>query len=387
MFYDLGRYFGTIGICLLVFQILLSSRLKILDRLFGYPKILKLHKYSGVTALALLSLHPLLVSRGQLTIEKYRIIGAAALTLLYVIVITAIYTEKLKISYEVWKKIHLLSFVAIALGFIHSFYLGSDIYLQIPPIYQIWLGALVLFILLIFYKYVFKYFKNKNNIYKITKIRNESKNIKSFYINANLDHKPGQFVFTEFYSNALSKEEHHFTISSSPKEKYLRLSIKALGDYTNDLHREVKVGDKVKLDGPYGNFSYLNATPPYLFVAGGVGITPFMSFLNYMKDSKNKSKVRLIYAVKTKKDLAFRYELENLSRTLDLEIKYLFSAEKNIKKQYVNKKILQTNLKKFKTPASIFIVGPQGMIKSVKSDLEKLNFTKNKIYTEVFRLK
>lgn len=90
-------------------------------------------------------------------------------------------------------------------------------------------------------------------------------------------HKEGQFAFVTFDK----REGHHpFTLSSSWKnDATLTFHIKQLGDYTRTLSRTLKVGDEVTIEGPYGRFDFTAHRGPQVWIAGGIGITPFLSRL------------------------------------------------------------------------------------------------------------
>jgi predicted ferric reductase len=90
-------------------------------------------------------------------------------------------------------------------------------------------------------------------------------------------HKEGQFAFVTFDR----REGHHpFTLSSSWKDDArLTFHIKQLGDYTRTLSHTLHVGDSVTVEGPYGKFDFVADPSPQIWIAGGIGITPFLSRL------------------------------------------------------------------------------------------------------------
>ncbi|MFZ8991027.1 MAG: SUMF1/EgtB/PvdO family nonheme iron enzyme, partial [Pseudohongiellaceae bacterium] len=74
-------------------------------------------------------------------------------------------------------------------------------------------------------------------------------------------------------------ESHPFTISSAPAEDVLRLTIKASGDFTRALHQTLKAGDGAIVMGAYGMFDYKTGRPDQIWIAGGIGLTPFLAFI------------------------------------------------------------------------------------------------------------
>ena len=92
-----------------------------------------------------------------------------------------------------------------------------------------------------------------------------------------LDFEPGQHVFIGVNDPAVGRELHPFSITSAPGDPTLRLAVKAVGDYTRAM-ANLEPGAGVRVEGPYGSFSYLNVNNlRQVWIAGGIGLTPFLS--------------------------------------------------------------------------------------------------------------
>ena len=97
-------------------------------------------------------------------------------------------------------------------------------------------------------------------------------------IGRSLDFVPGKFAMV--YLEAKDGwHRHPFTISSSPHEEVLRVTVKALGDYTSSLQKLVEPGMPAVIGGPHGRFSHWKGTDRQIWIAGGVGVAPFLSWL------------------------------------------------------------------------------------------------------------
>ena len=70
-----------------------------------------------------------------------------------------------------------------------------------------------------------------------------------------------------------------FTIASAPKEEVLRVTVKALGDYTARLQELIEPGMPAVIGGPHGRFNHWKGTDQQIWIAGGVGVAPFLSWL------------------------------------------------------------------------------------------------------------
>ena len=128
-----------------------------------------------------------------------------------------------------------------------------------------------------------------------------------------MDHAPGQFQFLRPHGRGIIAEEHPFSIASSPApDGQIRVTVKESGDFTSTIGR-VESGDLATVHGPFGRFSHVfHPSNDLVFIAGGIGITPFMSMLRYMRDRRDTRRVLLVYANRTPADIVFRGELESM---------------------------------------------------------------------------
>ena len=122
-------------------------------------------------------------------------------------------------------------------------------------------------------------------------------------------HRAGQFLFVRFPSDKALNESHPFTISSAPSEDVLRLTIKASGNFTRDLFARLKEGADAIIEGAYGMFNYKTGGQKQIWIAGGIGLTPFLSFVRDM-DGNLVHDVDLYYTVRHPEEAIFVDELE-----------------------------------------------------------------------------
>ncbi len=122
----------------------------------------------------------------------------------------------------------------------------------------------------------------------------------------------GQFAFVKLQVPGM-REPHAFTIASNPSDTELRFLIKDLGDWSGRLHAadaSVLAGATVIVEGPYGKFRPLSGTGPDLWVAGGVGITPFLAAAGSLPERGGTDIPTLVYCVRTRADAMALTELE-----------------------------------------------------------------------------
>ena len=140
---------------------------------------------------------------------------------------------------------------------------------------------------------------------KIVEIIDEAKEIRSFRLRAEQEIKyiPGQWFYVKLDENL----KHHFTISSSPTEDFLQFTtvFREESDYKKALWTK-KIDDEVEIAGPNGGFIFDESDKTSrLFIAGGIGITPFRSMIRYAVDKNLSVPITLLYSVKTKDQAAF----------------------------------------------------------------------------------
>lgn len=140
---------------------------------------------------------------------------------------------------------------------------------------------------------------------KVIEIVKETESISSFRLKPEqpLKYQAGQWMYVRLNEQL----KHHFTISSSPTEDFLQFTTmyREESDYKKALFA-LKVGDTVEVNGAFGSFVLNESdTTPQLFIAGGIGITPFRSMLKYNQDKQLNLPLVLLHSVKTKAEAAF----------------------------------------------------------------------------------
>ena len=94
-------------------------------------------------------------------------------------------------------------------------------------------------------------------------------------------HQPGQFAFL---TSSAAEGAHPYTIASAwnPQDRRICFVTKALGDHTRTLHERLRVGDRVKIEGPYGRFTFAGNEPQQIWIGAGIGITPFIARMKHL---------------------------------------------------------------------------------------------------------
>lgn len=199
-----------------------------------------------------------------------------------------------------------------------------------------------------------------------------------------LRHRAGRFAFVKMQLPGL-REPHPFTIASSPDDAHLRFFVRDLGDWTAAIHQQDLVGTLVHVEGPYGRFEPLpqeRSGQPIVWVAGGVGITPFLSVLATLPAGDQAGgRPLLIYSVQraeiaTAIDVLRRAEAEG---RIDLEL--VESAEGRRLDATLLRELVGGDL----TGAHVAACGPKGLVATVDRTARRLGA--DKIESEDFDIR
>ena len=226
----------------------------------------------------------------------------------------------------------------------------------------------------------------------VTDIRKDTPDVKTFRV-VGLDGKkpfttiPGQCAFLSMPGVG----EALFSITSSPtQEEYLEFSIKKCGCVTNWLHA-MDVGQQITIRGPYGNGFPVDTDfkgKDLLFIAGGIGLAPLRSVINYVRHYRaNYGTVDIVYGARTKQDLVDYDEIVNewckehginVHLTIDMAQE---DWDGNV--GFVPNYVKELG---FDTGKTVVMCGPPIMIKFTLAGLEELGFKRDQVYT-TFELK
>lgn len=388
---SLLRLAAMIGLSILLAQYVLTSRAKIIEGSIGQDSLFGYHRWVGRAALSFLFLHFLLLgyrdlaSGAGLTLTPGRITGFAILTLLTLTAVSASFHEKLGLKYEWWKGPHLTNYLAFPLVFLHLANVaapGSNVaYLYFP--------LLAIFAVLVAHRFVGLY-RVRRNRYRVSAVISEAEGIWTLRFDGpEVDYKPGQFMHLQLLRDGNLSSSHPFTISSSPTDPYLSVTPKEDGDFTATVG-DTEEGDVAYIDAPYGVFSYLNHEPAdrLVFLAGGIGMTPFMSMLRYMREREPDRDVVLLWGNRSEEVTPFLEELEDIAGDMvHFGYHVIMSAQSDwpgergrIDREMIERYVGELDLGHF------YVCGPPPMLRSMLDHLRELGIPGERIHYELFEL-
>ena len=224
-------------------------------------------------------------------------------------------------------------------------------------------------------------------IAQVTDVRTDTPDVKTFRV-VGLDgkkpftHIPGQCAMLSMPGVG----EALFSITSSPtNQDFLEFSIKKCGCVTNWLH-EIEPGQQITLRGPYGNGFPVDTAfcgQDMLFIAGGIGLAPLRSVINYVRDNReNYGKVDIVYGARSKDDLVDYPEImEQWCKEPGLSVHLTIDREQEGWDGHVG--FVPNYVKElgFDVHKTAIICGPPIMIKFSLAALQELGFDKTQVYT------
>lgn len=233
-------------------------------------------------------------------------------------------------------------------------------------------------------------------VLEVISVTDEAPQVKTFTFRSDAQawfrYKPGQFITLEL-PKAGGPLLRTYTLSSSPSRPFsISVTVKAQAESIGSrwMFDYLKPGDRVKADGPAGEFSHHNhPAEKYLFISAGSGVTPMMSMLRWMHDCAPETDVAFINCARSPEDIIFRKELQLIgSRMPALSLAFLVEQRSNRETWSgllgrINATRLQLLAPDF-LEREIFCCGPAPFMRTVRAILEAAGFDMAHYHQESF---
>lgn len=388
--YELGTSLGFWGFLLFGLSFVLATRWRWVERLFGgLDRVYTLHGLLGRWTLALILLHLGILTAQALPdwglaatyvvpgLDLSYTLGGAGVLLLTLLVATTIWV---RFPYQRWLAAHRWMGAPYILGGAHAIIAQGDWYL--------WLLTIAGGYAWIYSSFLYRRWGPRHNG-TIRQVRGLH-GVTELTIALDRPHQfqPGQFVFLSITRAAagLPDEPHPFSISAILDERTFRISAKRLGDYTARLP-ELIPGDEVVVFGSYGAFGAraLASTGATLWVAGGIGVTPFLSLLRHIAEGKAASAddIRFIWSVRDQADAVYLDEILTLTSSAPQVRFHLYVTATDGLLTAERLAALTDNL----TTCRILLCGPPPMMHALTTQLVSRGIRRSRIISEEFALR
>ncbi|MFA6098080.1 MAG: FAD-dependent oxidoreductase [Patescibacteria group bacterium] len=203
---------------------------------------------------------------------------------------------------------------------------------------------------------------------------------------------PGQYATLSFPGHDRLRGERSFSITSAPEDlSTLRFGIRIYGRYTRAL-LNLRPGDPALVAGPFGQFTFVPARDESaVFLAGGIGITPFLSMIQSAANQRLPNKLNLFYSVKTLSDAPYIQELQELGK-INPALRTVFAVSNDevtgkdgsFVRGRISRDLIAEKLEGDYLNRTYFICGPPPFMKSMKEILGSLGVPSFELKSERF---
>ena len=387
-----GEVIGANNIILMACSLFISTRPKWAEKYFGgLDKMYITHRHTGTAAFLLIFVHVLTV---PITTSGWRLgnyLAVIAFTGIVSIVLITLapripFLNRLSGSdYNDWKKLKRRIGIFFILAFIHSLTIGNPLHALIAITWvQIFF---IIGTLSYLYTEIFGGVFKKFLPYRVEAVKHPNASSTEVTLRPGKEpikkQRAGQFLFVRFPGQKELNESHPFTISSAPQEDVLRLTIKASGNFTRDLFTKLKEGTDAVIEGAYGMFNYKTGGPKQIWIAGGIGLTPFLSFVRDM-DGNLQHNVDLYYTVRHPEEALFVDELEaGAAKNPRLKVHIRYSAKEGSLTIEEIVKNAGGNINGY----DVYLCGPLPMIQAFEKKFMELGLPKSNLHYEEFNFR
>lgn len=314
--YVFGEIAGVLAVYTMTWSLLLATRARWLEPWFGgLDRMYLWHKQSAIVGMLLLMPHMFVTGGGRPTDAPPNPAGVALgfLSALGLLALVAISLPRigriLRVSYERWLFLHRLIGLFVALGVAHGLLVdrvvGASVLLKVVYLVIGMLGV---------GSYLYDELLMRRLLptadYTVTTVTRPTDNIVEMLLTPTgraMTPRAGQFVFLRIGGDNAWRE-HPFSIAAADPGGQLRLSVRTLGRDTRRMHHRLVPGLPATVTGPYGMFDFTLGGQKQVWIAGGIGIVPFLSWLKGLTVADDY-RVDLFYSAPAKADTVYLSEL------------------------------------------------------------------------------
>jgi predicted ferric reductase len=288
-----------------------------------------------------------------------------------------------RMPYELWHVLHLSTYLVLLLSYGHQFADGREL-VDGGPATWVWAGGYYLVIACLVQGRVLHPLRfNLRHRLRVADVVAESQDVFSIYIDARKIHeigaRAGQFFRWRFLARGMWWQAHPFSLSAAPNGRWLRLTVKAVGEHTEQL-KWLDPGVRVIAEGPSGVFT-ADRRRRYraLLMAAGSGIAPIRALLEELPRG-----TVVIYRASSESDLIFREELDWLADMREAEIVYVIGRRED---PGPRRAMSRRGLREIVPDVSrrdVYLCGPEGFVTASVAVLRQLRVPRRQIHLDPF---
>ncbi len=318
--------------------------------------------------------------------------------LLLVLVVTALWRRRLRLSYEAWQLLHALVALAVVLtALLHVLLIGY--YVDQPWERALWIVYSGVFVSIGVWVRMVKPLRRWRRRWKVVDVRGElgdSTTVTivpvdpSSYGPEGFQFEPGQFAWLHTGHSPFAMTYHPFSFSSSAsRPDQISFTIKAAGEFTREV-RNLTIGHTVYLDGPYGHFRLGGPEARgHVFIAGGIGVTPMLSMIKTLADSRDPRPCWMLLGNRDQSSITCGEEVSDLGTRLDLTYVDVLSSPSpgwSGEVGFIDATLLDRVLPESRANLRYFLCGSEAMMDAVEHALDVLGIPTDRIASERFAM-
>ena len=387
----IGIAVGAAAFVAMAEALILAARPRLLEPLFGgLDRMYGAHKWLGIAALVLMILHDAVEPELEHVVRETALghtaseAGQIAFNFLLALIAVSWFRRLpflgIEVPYQLWRFSHRFMGVLFAVVAFHQFFI--DLPSGVSPALSVLLNGFGVagLIAWVFTQFIAPRLRRRPFTVDAISAQGDTTEVTLSPQGRAMVWRPGQFAFLSAPEAGLP-EPHPFTIASAPApDGRLTLAIRGLGGWTRRLPQALQPGMTVRLEGPYGRFDFRKGGKRQLWLAGGVGITPFLAWAESLSETDARQ-IHLVYSVRTPESVI---GLETLQAAAARNPRFSFELVATAQDGRLTGERLVRSAPFPIASAELWFCGPEGLRATMLRDLRRLGQTPRRVRFEEF---
>jgi len=392
-----GRLAGLLAGFGSLLLILMTARIEPLERRVGSSRLVRLHASWGRATLLLVLVHVCAITSGYsglvhvsllheawILVSQYPYVWLALVGAVLLAIVGALSVRAgiRALGYQTWYRIHLLTYVAVAVSIAHQLFVGSD-FVHDPLTRGVWTALyLAVGLSVVYYRVCRPLAHAVRHRSQVVAVVSESETVVSIAVRSEgkpPTAEPGQFFRLRFLTRGLWSETHPFSVSALPSGDTLRFTVKARGRHTARL-QAVPPGTRVLLMGPHGSPVVVAGRRDVVLICAGIGVTAIRPLFEFF--SASGVQATLIYRCRELREAALAKELDAVAARWGTSVVYLAGP-----REAPGNKLGATQLLALVPDIAAreaYVCAPPGLAENVMESLQALGVRRSRVHREFF---
>ncbi|MEZ0053164.1 putative ferric reductase [Mycobacterium sp. MAA66] len=330
---------GLLASIFMVVQVVLIARIPLLEQTWGHDLLARRHRWLGFWSFWLMILHitvetiehlqrrpdaPRVALLDLFVWRWWLLLATIGSLLIAVVVVTSTRWARRKMRYETWHLVHLNAYAGMGFALPHQILHGPDFHGAGAQFYWWTIYSAAIAAILIF-RVGMPLYRSVFHRLRVDTVTFERPGVVSVTMSGRhlnqLRARSGQFFIWRFLDGPHWWHGHPFSLSDTPTDTALRVTVQACGDGSTRL-AELRPGTRVAIEGPYGTMTLDRRENSHVvFLAAGLGIAPLRALMSELQPEAGHA--HLIYRCTLAEQQIFVDELDALADTTGIQVSYL----------------------------------------------------------------